>query len=333
MNRTQNSVDVAMPYSMLRVSLNPLTLTFTGNHKYLEQPFRAAYFINSLEHVRRCKLYAILFFSVFGALDAYVFPEQKFQLWFIRYVLVCPVFLVGLIFSYADAYRRLWQPINAFYIMVTGFAYVAMVVITPAPESYYYGVGTVFCVFFGYTFIHARFISATIAGLFVIGGFQAAMMGLMEATGVTQLIFGAHFLGISLLGMLICYSIETHQRKSFFLNYLLEKEKNKTDDINRNLETRVQERTAALQRINRDLNKEVLERKQAEGRVRASHEQLSSILDSIDADIYVSDIDTHIIVLANLHMKQTYGDDIVVRSATKRSWGGIRPAVSVRTTC
>ena len=325
MNRTQNSVDVAMPYSMLRVSLNPLTLTFTGNHKYLEQPFRAAYFINSLEHVRRCKLYAILFFSVFGALDAYVFPEQKFQLWFIRYVLVCPVFLVGLIFSYADAYRRLWQPINAFYIMVTGFAYVAMVVITPAPESYYYGVGTVFCVFFGYTFIHARFISATIAGLFVIGGFQAAMMGLMEATDVTQLIFGAHFLGISLLGMLICYSIETHQRKSFFLNYLLEKEKNKTDDINRNLETRVQERTAALQRINRDLNKEVLERKQAEGRVRASHEQLSSILDSIDADIHVSDIDTHIIVLANLHMKQTYGDDIVGKVCHKAILGRDTP--------
>ncbi len=114
MNLTPEKVDVAMPYSMLRISLNPLSLAFSGSHKYLEQSFQTAYFTKSLEHVRRCKLYAILFFSIFGVLDAYVFPEQKFQLWFIRYVLVCPVFLVGLIFSYTDAYRRLWQPIILF---------------------------------------------------------------------------------------------------------------------------------------------------------------------------------------------------------------------------
>jgi hypothetical protein len=265
MNLAHNKVGVSIPYSMLRISLNPLTLVFTGHDSALEKPFRHAYFSNSLDHVRRCKLYAILFFSIFGMLDAHVFPEQKFQLWVIRYGLVCPVFLAGLAFSYTNAYRRLWQPINALYIMVSGFAYVAMVVIIPAPESYFYGVGTIFCVFFGYTFIHARFITASIAGFFVIGGYQAAMIWLMEASSVIQLIYGAHFLGINLLGMLICYSIEIHQRKSFFLNYLLEKEKEKTDLVNRNLEKRVEERTAALQRINRDLNKEVLERKRPRG--------------------------------------------------------------------
>ncbi len=311
MNVTLEKVDVAVPTSMLRVSLHPLTLVFTGSQQSLEQPFKRAFYSNSIEHVRRCKLYAILFFSIFGILDAYVFPEQKFQLWFIRYVLVCPVFLLGLIFSYTDAYRRLWQFVNGFYIVGTGFAYVAMVVITPAPESYFYGVGTIFCVFFGYTFIHARFITASIAGLLVIGGYQAAIMWLMDASGVIQLIYGAHFMGINLLGMLICYSIETQHRKNFFLMFMLEQEKEKTDNINRTLEQRVEERTAALQRINRDLNKEILERKQAEGRVRASHEQLASILDSIDADIHVVDMETHIILLANRHMKKTYGDDIV----------------------
>lgn len=195
MNLTPEKVDVAIPYSMLRVSLHPLTLVFTGSQQPLEQSFKRAYYSNSIEHVRHCMLYAILFFSMFGILDAYVFPEQKFQLWFIRYVLVCPVFLLGLIFSYSDAYRRLWQFVNGFYIVVTGFAYVAMVVITPAPESFFYGVGIIFCVFFGYTFIHARFVTATIAGLLVIGGYQAAMLWLMDATDVIQLIFGAHLWG------------------------------------------------------------------------------------------------------------------------------------------
>jgi two-component system cell cycle sensor histidine kinase/response regulator CckA len=325
MNLAHNKVGVSIPYSMLRISLNPLTLAFTGHDSALEKPFRHAYFSNSLDHVRRCKLYAILFFSIFGMLDAHVFPEQKFQLWVIRYGLVCPVFLAGLAFSYTNAYRRLWQPINALYIMVSGFAYVAMVVIIPAPESYFYGVGTIFCVFFGYTFIHARFITASIAGFFVIGGYQAAMIWLMEASSVIQLIYGAHFLGINLLGMLICYSIEIHQRKSFFLNYLLEKEKEKTDLVNRNLEKRVEERTAALQRINRDLNKEVLERKIAERRVRASHEQLASILDSIEADIHVSDLETGVILLANRNMKKTYGDHIVGQLCRKTILGQDTP--------
>ena len=314
MNVAQNKLDVAIPFSRLRVSLNPLTLAFSGKHKALETSFRDAYFINSLDHVRRCKLYAILFFGIFGLLDAYVFPQQKYELWYIRYLVVCPIFLIGLIISYTAVYRRIWQLMNAVYIMVTGFAYVAMVVITPAPESYFYGVGTIFCVFFGYTFIHARFVTASIAGVMVIAGYQAALTWLIETNPVVLLISGAHFLGINFLGMLICYSIETHQRKNFFLNYLLGKEKEKTEDINRNLEKRVEERTAALQRINRDLNKEVAERKQAEDRARASHEQLESILDSIDADIFVADFKTRIILLANRHTKTTYGEDVVGRT-------------------
>jgi two-component system cell cycle sensor histidine kinase/response regulator CckA len=311
MNLTKNKIDVAIPYSMLRVSLNPITLSFSGNHKALEKPFREAYFSNSLDHVRRCKLYAILFFGIFGLLDVYVFPDQLGRLLFIRFAVVCPIFLTGLLFSYSHVYWRVWQPMNAFYIMVTGFAYVAMVVITPPPESYFYGVGTIFCVFFGYTFIHARFITASLAGLMVVGGYQLVMMRLMEVSGVIQLISGAHFIGINLLGMLICYSTETQQRKSFYLNHLLEKEREKTEDINRNLEQRVEERTAALQRINRDLNKEVAERKLAEQRSRTSRERLEIILDSIDADIYVVDIKTRRILLANRHTRKTFGSDIV----------------------
>lgn len=308
--------------SILPVHLHPVTLAFTGRHRALEEPFRRAYFANSLQHVRRCIIYAILFFSVFGILDAHVFPEHKYQLWFIRFVLVCPIFLSGLIFSYTDAYRRLWQPINAFYVLITGFAYVAMVVITPAPESYFYGVGTIFCIFFGYTFIHARFITASVGGILVFGGYQAAMIWLVEAAGVIQLIFGSYFLGINLLGMLICYSIETQQRKNFFLIHLLEAEKRKTEAVNRTLEKRVKERTLALQHINRDLNKEILERKQAERRVRAGHEQLSSILDSIDADIHVSDLESGVILLANRHMQHSYGAEIVGQPFNPAFLGG-----------
>ncbi len=330
MQTSPDNIAVAIPYSRLRVSLNPVTLAFTGEHQPLEAAFKQAYFANSLDHVRLCKLYAIVFFSAFGILDAFVFPDQKLQLWFIRYVLVCPVFLIGLIVSYTHAYRRIWQPMNAIYIMVTGFAYVAMVVITPAPESHFYGVGTIFCVFFGYTFVRARFVTASIAGLFVTVGYQIATARLMDTSSMVQLISMAHFLGINCLGMIICYSIETHHRKSFFLTHLLEREKAKVDDVNRNLEKRVKERTVALRQTNRNLNKEVLERKQAEKRLRASHEQLASIMDSIDADIHVADIETRTILLANRHMKETFGDDIVGKTCYQTILGLDEPCLECK---
>ncbi len=330
MTPTKNKADVAIPYSLLRVHLNPFTLGFSGNDKPLEKPFQDTFFSNSLEHVRRCKIYAILFFSIFGILDAAVFPNHKLQLWFIRYVVVCPVFIIGLFVSYTPMYRYIWQPVNALYIMVTGLAYVVMVMITPAPESYFYCLGTIFCIFFGYTFVHARFLTASIAGSVVIIGYQVAVILLGETSAVVQLILGSHLIGINVLGMIICYSIEKQQRKNFFLNHLLEEEKKKTDDINRNLEKRVEARTAALQRINRDLNKEILERKQAESRVRSSHEKLAHILDSIDADIYVTDINTRVILLANHHMKETYGEYLVGKKCHDAIFGFSTPCRSCK---
>ena len=98
MNLKKKKIDVAIPYSMLRVSLNPITLCFSGTYKTLEKPFREAYFLNSLDHVRRCKLYAALFFGIFGLLDVFVFPDQLGQLLFIRFAIVCPIFLIGLLF-------------------------------------------------------------------------------------------------------------------------------------------------------------------------------------------------------------------------------------------
>ncbi|PIE67236.1 MAG: hypothetical protein CSA23_05135 [Deltaproteobacteria bacterium] len=314
----------------LRLHLNPLTLSFTGDHGSLEKLFRQTSFASSIDHLRRCNLYAILFFSIFGMLDAYVFPEQKYQLWFIRYCMVCPVFFLGLVFSYSAAYRRLWQPINAIYIIVTGFAYVVMVAITPAPKSYFYGVGTIFCVVFGYTFINARFITASIAGILVTFGYEASLAWLIEADSMVQVITGTHFIGLNCLGMLICYSIETRQRRGFYLNYLLEKEKRKTEHINQGLERRVEERTAALKRINRELNKEIQERKEAQARLRNSHEQLTTILDSIDVDIHVADMETDTILLANRHMKKTYGEELVGKTCHETIFGKHAPCIPCR---
>jgi PAS domain S-box-containing protein len=57
--------------------------------------------------------------------------------------------------------------------------------------------------------------------------------------------------------------------------------------------------------------RDITERKRMEDTVVAMNQSLQTILDSIPADIYVSDIDTHEILFMNAQMKRSFGRDCV----------------------
>lgn len=77
------------------------------------------------------------------------------------------------------------------------------------------------------------------------------------------------------------------------------------------LEARVQKRTAELTAVNDQLQHEIAERTRIELAQKESHERLLTILDSIDADIYVSDMETYEILFMNKHMQETFGENLV----------------------
>ena len=55
---------------------------------------------------------------------------------------------------------------------------------------------------------------------------------------------------------------------------------------------------------------EITGRKEAEEALRSSHERFLTVLDSIDATIYVGDMDTHEILFMNRHMIDAFGADL-----------------------
>ncbi len=77
-----------------------------------------------------------------------------------------------------------------------------------------------------------------------------------------------------------------------------------------NLEKRVAERTDELSRANEELRQEIQERESAEKSLKDSHETFLTVLDSIDATIYVADLKTHEVLFMNRHMKETFGRDV-----------------------
>ena len=61
----------------------------------------------------------------------------------------------------------------------------------------------------------------------------------------------------------------------------------------------------------RELEKEAIERKRAEEALRESHETLLAVLNSIDADVYASDLKNYQVLFINKHMQESFGKDLV----------------------
>jgi PAS domain S-box-containing protein len=59
------------------------------------------------------------------------------------------------------------------------------------------------------------------------------------------------------------------------------------------------------------LKAEIVERVQAEKALRSAHERFLTVLDSIDADVYVSDMGTYEILFMNKHMRDIFGHDLI----------------------
>jgi signal transduction histidine kinase len=76
----------------------------------------------------------------------------------------------------------------------------------------------------------------------------------------------------------------------------------------------LQHKHAELQHANQNLEHEIAERKRIEVDLQNSHEILVTVIDSIDADIFVADMASYEVLLMNRHMRQNYGGDCTGRA-------------------
>ena len=95
-------------------------------------------------------------------------------------------------------------------------------------------------------------------------------------------------------------------------NTRAELERNKKE-----LEKQVAKRTRELTDTNRELIEEVNERKKAEEVIKTSHERFLTVLNSIEADIYVSDMETHEILFMNERMCKSFGKNVIGEACWK----------------
>lgn len=81
-------------------------------------------------------------------------------------------------------------------------------------------------------------------------------------------------------------------------------------DYGEHLSKLVAERTLSLTETNLQLHKEIAERSKAEKSLGKAHQRLLTVLDSLDAIIYVVNMSTHELLFMNRHAREIFGEGI-----------------------
>lgn len=254
------------------IGLNPFTLTFSGD---LEEVYRENHYLKSLPQIRLAMILGFLLYSLFGLLDAVLIPEKKHLFWLMRYGIADTALVAVFIFSFSRRYRAFFQPTMTGLMILGGLVIIAMVVLAGPPASFSYYAGLILIFIWGYSFIRVRFIFASAAGWFLVLCYELAAI----ATATPWPIFinnNFFFISANIIGMFACYSIEYYARRDFYLQRLLELEKEKVHVANRDLEQKVLERTRELQEKNENLRREMEEREKAQREKRLLEERLAS---------------------------------------------------------
>ncbi len=269
------------------VELNLLTLSFP---KEFETFFKKERYKNSLRHVRVALLLSIVFFAIFGILDAWIVPEVKYQLWFVRYAVYCPFTLAVLLFSYSELFKKVMQVCVASVMGLAGLGIVAMILIVPQASNNSYYTGIILVFIFGYTFFKLDFLYATTTGMIIVIAYEVAAIWLIKTPIHILINNNFFFLTGNVFGMIACYSIELYSRKEFLQARLLEAEKKKVHKANLELESKVEQRTGQLLKANKVLKQEMVERNHAEEHLRNSEEKYRTILESMEEGYYEFDV-------------------------------------------
>lgn len=123
----------------------------------------------------------------------------------------------------------------AFYIAITGSSLIYLASQSLHTDLWPFIIGIIITYMYGYTFIRARFIFATIGSWFVFFVYYIALVYVIpynQAFFIPSLIL---LTIINLLGMLVSYNMELATRKEFLMKRLIEKESEQLSNANMQL--------------------------------------------------------------------------------------------------
>jgi len=274
---------------MMNMNLHPITLKFSDKSSYLEELFLSNYYHSSLANIRTFLILGAVLYAAFGILDAVLMPEQMFNIWFIRFMVIGPGLAGVLLISFTDIFKKHMQAVLAFAFLVAGGGIISMIVIAPPPVSYSYYAGMMLVFMWGYALIRLFFVWASVTGWLQVILYEITSLWVNPVPFHVFINNNFFFISANLVGMMACYAIEFYARRDFYMNYQLEIERENVSRINAELEERVRQRTEDYSIINRALQQEVTGHELAEKALRESEERYRALVETANDMVFRTD--------------------------------------------
>ncbi len=236
-----------------KFSLNFFTLAFTKENKELENHFLVNYYNKSLNKVRLSLFIAIIFYAIFGILDAAFIPDFEHKYVVIRYALVMMSLLSVLAFSFTRLYKKKIQFVSACLVVASSIGVVAMTVFAPNNFSDFYFKGFFIILITNYGFLRQRFIWATAAGFISFLIYVVVAFGFAHFPFLQSLMNCFVLLAINTVGIFIARHNERYARRYYFCNQLLAIERVKLRALNTRLEAKIKNKSTQINKMQRDI--------------------------------------------------------------------------------
>ena len=228
---------------------NLLTLRFEPD---MEQQFTEYYFQNTVRKYRVGIFIGFILYELFYILDLLSMPDLKASFALIRFGIVGPLILILFFLSRTTIYIKLNQQMNAGGILAAGGGIIAMTLSKPEYTSNYYA-GLILVLIYCYALMGIRFAWASFAGGVLVVSYILGIEIFTELAFDISISNYFFLVSANMLLMLGAFISEKMKRQEFLLQHQLQKEQKRIADINIELESIVQERTA-------DLKKEIQQR-------------------------------------------------------------------------
>ena len=305
--------------------IHPIRLLFYAEAKDLEPEYRDEHYKTSLTQIRIALLVGGTFYAVFGFLDAAIVPIQKYEFWFIRYAIVCPLAFSLFIFSFFRMFKTYLNLCLFILCVAAGFGIVLMTAKAAPPANYSYYAGLILVIIYLFTFVKMSFLWAVAASWSIIIFYEIIAVWVIKAPYEILLNNNFFIIGSVIYCMIAGYSIEYFERRNFILRRLLSDEKNTVARMNADLEKKIKERTQELESANLRIMEDADRRIQLENKLAQAQkmESIGRLAGGVAHDY--NNISSIIIGYSELALEKVnrsedlYDDLMEIYSAAKRS--------------
>lgn len=215
--------------------MHPVTLQFEPR---LEREFLTEYHEQTLGVVRLAMVLGILLYSLFGILDTLIAPEQRRELWMIRFAIAVPTFVATLAFTYHRAFQRHREAALFFVVLVASLGIVAMTAIIPRPGSYLYYAGLLLAVMYAFSLVRLRLVPASALTITTIVAYVATATWI-NPTPAALVVNNLFFLvSAFIIAFAASHAIERYARTNFLQRRLIAARTRELEMANAELETK-----------------------------------------------------------------------------------------------